>query len=280
MNRRRKALNKLNEQLDHSRRGKNGNHAMQKPDKSAPASKHVAGVDPRIMNFGHVVFTGSTYLAPHGPRFTEADLPHRRTSEAVVGWRAWRLGKDADGEPVLVSAVMDKEWPGPVFRADNKPGVNDMHGVHAFRRTWMNTEYNDVGVEGEVLLFGKVIVFERGIRAESAMVRRLTIYPGGWAAIEDKNIFAGLWMYMDQSGFLQYKPAPTREFYTPEAEKRAGVAENRALVESLAKRYDCEVSFMERVTPESLAPEPEPYKPAAPTVHTPTEQEINRYGSR
>jgi hypothetical protein len=218
-------------------------------------------------------------------RKREADLPHRTTSEPVVGWRAWRLAKDETGGPVLLSSVMNTEWAGPVFRADTKPTLDDSHGVHAFRRTYMNTEYGQCTVEGEVLLFGKTIVFEKGIRAEAAMIRRLVLYPGGWAPGGDIRgaVMLTINQYMSWGGGphmpVADPPAP-RKVHSPHAAEKCGVEETTSLMGALAKRYDCEVSLGRVVKRSEFEPAKKRIRRRTRLIQKPTREEVDRYGSR
>lgn len=216
-------------------------------------------------------------------RRQEAALPHRSTTEAVVGWRAWRIARDDNGEPVLMSLVKDVPWDGPVHRADQKPGLGDNYGIHSFRLTRLNTEYDTAQAEGEVLLYGKVIVFEKGIRAECAMIRRLVLYPGGWMEeTRPMDMHTLVKQYMLMSLYAPYSlPKPEvertgRMIYSYRAKEKAGLAENAALAAALEQRYECEVAFIPRVTQAELDAErePRPKKKQKRIIRKPTKKEL------
>jgi hypothetical protein len=120
----------------------------------------------------------------------------RQSTEVVVGWRVWGLSTLAYPDPriaastplILVSTFMIDLWhPGKAMTACC--GANTLrHGIHAFATPEQAIEYMGEGrkpirhVFGEVSLWGRVVVHERGYRAERAYPKRILVpeqYRGG-----------------------------------------------------------------------------------------------------
>jgi hypothetical protein len=104
--------------------------------------------------------------------------PVRKATETMVGWRVWRLAKAGVPEGPLMSTFMTSIWPGGVVMkaccAAETAGLR--HGIHAFVSRGQAEEYFDEQsrgkttphVFGEVALWGRVVVHERGYRAQFA----------------------------------------------------------------------------------------------------------------
>jgi hypothetical protein len=113
----------------------------------------------------------------------------RRSTEIIVGWRVWGLStvepsgvRSAPSVPlILTSTFMNSVWhPGKVMTACC--GANILrHGIHAFATPAEAITYMSEGrkpirhVFGEVSLWGRVVIHERGYRAECAYPRRILV---------------------------------------------------------------------------------------------------------
>ena len=113
----------------------------------------------------------------------------RRSAEVIVGWRVWGLstlgpsGMRSSGSAplILTSTFMNSVWhPGNVMTACC--GANILrHGIHAFTTSAEAVAYMGEGrkpirhVFGEVSLWGRVVIHERGYRAEYAYPRRIFV---------------------------------------------------------------------------------------------------------
>jgi len=132
------------------------------------------------MSFRH---SGPVSKTPwYGPEEVRIKLPHRESTEPIIGYRGWQLTPSGK----LKSLIMDHIWDGPICRSNGKPtslkpdyksgeeGVdgNPVHGVYAFRK-WESAEH--YAVVGRVELSGRVIVHSEGFRAEIATVNLLLL---------------------------------------------------------------------------------------------------------
>lgn len=122
----------------------------------------------------------------------------RQSTETVIGWRVWGLsnlapaGRRADASQpfILVSTFMNDVWhPGKPMKACC--GANVLrHGIHAFTTSAQAIEYMGEGrkpirhVFGEVSLWGRIVIHERGYRAERAYPRRILV-PTGYRGSRD-----------------------------------------------------------------------------------------------
>lgn len=113
----------------------------------------------------------------------------RKTADPLVGWRVWGLSSLAPTTPradtssplFLVSTFMVDFWrPGTTMTACC--GANTLrHGIHAFTTQAQAVEYMTQGrrplryVFGEVTLWGRVVIHERGYRAECAYPKRIFV---------------------------------------------------------------------------------------------------------
>jgi hypothetical protein len=126
-------------------------------------------------------------VAGTGPRGARPGLRH--STEVVVGWRVWGLCTSdaahvraaASAPLILVSTFMNSVWyPGKVMKACC--GANILrHGIHAFTTPAEAIAYMSEGrkpirhVFGEVSLWGRVVIHERGYRAECAYPRHIFV---------------------------------------------------------------------------------------------------------
>jgi hypothetical protein len=114
---------------------------------------------------------------------------HRSTE--VLGWRAWDLVLDADGEPILESLNIRYHWDGPSAANATPPTVvwtmlavrSDAPGFFARKTREGAAAYLDGHraahrAFGEVALSGLVIEGEDGYRAQRCTIRSLTIFGG------------------------------------------------------------------------------------------------------
>jgi hypothetical protein len=113
----------------------------------------------------------------------------KRSTAVIVGWRVWGLstlepsGTRSSGSAplVLTSTFMNSVWQaGKVMTACC--GANILrHGIHAFTTEAEAVAYMAQGrkpirhVFGEVSLWGRVVIHERGYRAEYAYPRRILV---------------------------------------------------------------------------------------------------------
>ncbi len=119
----------------------------------------------------------------------EPELPTRKTTEPVLAWRGWKVVGEAN-DLKLASMTVKSAWEGPVLHSPTPPnnaqpvdrtgdnGVRGSHGIYGLKHSKQLLEqvsYADVW--GEVLLYGKVVVHEKGYRAEHAMIQRLLVFP-------------------------------------------------------------------------------------------------------
>jgi hypothetical protein len=135
--------------------------------------------------------------------------------EPVVGWRAWRVARGADGL-VLVSAVYDEVWPAGEElvalchkrRECQAPAPGCTCGIYAGGA--LEAEKHRVGRDergilgravGEVALWGRVVEGRYGWRAERAYPVRL------W--VRDPELVDGLARYGVPTA-LEPEPASTR----------------------------------------------------------------------
>lgn len=143
--------------------------------------------------------TGS--LVPSTER--DADLPRRKQSTPVLGYRSWLLYLTDDGWR-LRSPQQGTVWDGPILRADNPPddlspwtrgtavwGSHEgNHGIYAWTliRGPHERYSNDHRAEGVVELMGKVVRHSKGYRAEMCRIKSLQVFGLGedtQAAVED-----------------------------------------------------------------------------------------------
>jgi hypothetical protein len=122
-------------------------------------------------------------------------LPTRKVEGGITAYRGWNVERRTDGYILRSVAALHVAWPGPTLVADKVPednravGITSLiagpgHGVHAFKSV---TELMKPGgytcqIWGEVLLWGRVVVHERGYRAERAMIRRIVVPPAAYVA--------------------------------------------------------------------------------------------------
>lgn len=116
-------------------------------------------------------------LAQYRPEPIAVESAGIRTGE-IVGFRAWSV----DGDGFLRSVAMTEYvWrPGEIEHAP-KIAVGFGEGIHAFKTLQKaKDEYSFVPnvVFGEVDLWGEVIEFERGWKAEYAAVKNLICFAG------------------------------------------------------------------------------------------------------
>lgn len=113
---------------------------------------------------------------------TKLNLPVTKTVGAIRGFRAWRLTHDERGL-ALQSAHVGSVWDGPLMHDKTPPEDGYVenwhsntvhHGIYA-AKSFKPLDYKTASVYGEVMLWGKVVVHERGYRAERAMIRRLVV---------------------------------------------------------------------------------------------------------
>jgi hypothetical protein len=111
--------------------------------------------------------------------------PVSNSTEAIVAWRVWRLAAPGANEGSLMSTFMTSVWPaGASMKACcGSGGANLRHGIHAFASRSQAEEYFDEQsrgkttphVYGEVALWGRVVVHERGYRAQFAYPRTVLV---------------------------------------------------------------------------------------------------------
>jgi hypothetical protein len=116
-------------------------------------------------------------------------LPVSKRVGGIVAYRGWTLTGTLD-DPVLKSVAVDTEWAGPALAADSKPldhaheawAARTGHGIYAYKTAhdFFEGHGSTSLVWGQVLLYGKVVVHERGCRAERAMIRNLVLSPRAW----------------------------------------------------------------------------------------------------
>jgi hypothetical protein len=134
--------------------------------------------------------------APPGTRPSRAGHRVKQSADVIVGWRVWGLSsvgsmssRSSLTDPlILVSVYMNSVWrPGEAMKACC--GADSVrHGIHAFTTSAEAAEYMTEArkpiryVLGEVSLWGRVIIHERGYRAEAAYPRHIFVpnrYRGG-----------------------------------------------------------------------------------------------------
>lgn len=113
--------------------------------------------------------------------------PVRKQTEPIIAYRGWQLVRDERG-PALQSVTANVVWDGPILRSGGKPsdhipwnaGVmmigpasDPAYGIYAYREAFQVMGTGTIW--GEIEVFGKVVVHERGLRAECARIRRLVI---------------------------------------------------------------------------------------------------------
>jgi hypothetical protein len=103
----------------------------------------------------------------------------------MVGWRVWRLADPRLREGALMSTFMTSIWPaGAAMKAccgSDTAGLR--HGIHAFADRGQAEEYFDdqsrgkttPHVLGKVALWGRVVIHERGYRAQFAYPQTLLV---------------------------------------------------------------------------------------------------------
>jgi hypothetical protein len=117
------------------------------------------------------------------------------SSDSILAWRIWRLRTDLDrgvSEPVLESAVYGDVWrAGRAFAAEcpshSLPARDCGCGVYgvateAAARAWAEWAQSAVPhpiVLGRVQLWGRVLVYSSGYRAELAYPYELEVLSGG-----------------------------------------------------------------------------------------------------
>jgi hypothetical protein len=126
-------------------------------------------------------------VAGTSPQGTRPGVRH--STDVVIGWRVWGLStrepahsRAGTAQPlILVSTFMNSVWqPGKVMTACC--GANILrHGIHAFTTSADAIAYMGEGrkpirhVFGEVSLWGRIVIHERGYRAERAYPRRILV---------------------------------------------------------------------------------------------------------
>jgi hypothetical protein len=112
-------------------------------------------------------------------------------TEAIVGWRVWKVTSDGS----LRSVFMSNVWPdGKAMKACCAGSTRLQHGIHAFSERFAAEEYygdemrtTDIRgaakcVIGQVSLWGNVVVHESGYRAAFAYPRMILV-PLGIASV-------------------------------------------------------------------------------------------------
>jgi hypothetical protein len=175
-----------------------------------------------------------------GP-FKGATLPlrTRKTDEPVVCFRSWRLVGDERG-PALMSVTAKTVWDGPILRAEGPPGdvppyyVQDVkghyhlqnegaiHGIYAYPDPSRLIDDNYV-VLGEIEAFGKVVIHEKGIRAECARIRRLLVLRPN---VRDRH----RWGWVTFTFFGEEQPPKE-------------IPPSDEVIKKLAERYQCDVRW-------------------------------------
>jgi hypothetical protein len=162
-------------------------------------------------------------------------VPQRQQTGAIVAKRLWRVSKERDGTIRLMSAGVDAWWEGPTLTADEKPVAYGRHGVHGFtageQREW--GQYRDTSVVyGIVRLWGRVVAYERGYRAEHASILRLGLRPGLWGQRSHCTCFLCLSGAMNNDlGRSVLQPTP-------------GVVHDMEVAQALERRYGCDVDLL------------------------------------
>lgn len=220
-----------------------------------------AAMQQQIQQPGHVFLPGLGAIT-RGP-MTQASqvrgieglppLDVRITDEPIIGWRTWVVLREPGGAPILTSHTRRERkpvfWHGPLFQAEGRPDdyqppvsncPNQMiHGVYAWRPLEAPHPGNDsfvYAIEGEVALFGKVVVHEHGYRAERALIRRLRLYPGRWTS--DYEFYP--WLYVDGA---TAEPHPIYERWDAERARPGQLEPDPEIARELEARYDCEVEL-------------------------------------
>lgn len=179
-----------------------------------------------------------------------------RMEHPISAWRCWGIEKEND-EWILSSVACNFFWEGPVirahkrpvdpkywdgkkpselamkdkdeeaFRAESRAYYREMHdtfaiaGIHALKTKQQaidaSFEYQ-VSCYGEVALWGRVAQFELGYRAEACMIKRLFLREIVEVIFNGRN--------------------DARDYDIIEAKKTN-------LVQSLSRRYGCEVTIVE-----------------------------------
>lgn len=106
-----------------------------------------------------------------------APLPVVKLDTEIMGWRAWSLTKDENGEPILYSATKRTMWQGPTLTADELPAPNSAHGIYCYKPDLKDKAKFYGYIYGEVALSGRVVELDFGYRAERAIIRALHIAP-------------------------------------------------------------------------------------------------------
>jgi hypothetical protein len=126
---------------------------------------------------------GEWQQIPEGP-----PLSRSKRIGGIVAYRGWTLNGSFN-DPVLQSVAVSTLWPEPVLVADGKPAENNhlaftgrgKHGIYAYKtaRDFFDG-HGSTFVWGQVVLYGTVVVHERGYRAERAMIKNLVLSPQAW----------------------------------------------------------------------------------------------------
>jgi hypothetical protein len=116
-------------------------------------------------------------------------------TESILGWRIWRLRTDFERErvePVLESCVYGDLWPAQeTFAADclrhAQPAPECGCGIYAVASrekafewaTWAQSALPHPIVLGQVQLWGRILVYSAGYRAELGYPYELEVLAGG-----------------------------------------------------------------------------------------------------
>lgn len=167
-----------------------------------------------------------------------SELPRRSVPNGVGAWREWRLLRHLEsGDYAIGSLRFPVVWEGPVLYADGPilhPGATDQPGIHAWRysRSWPRP--SEPGIRGSLLLYGTVLAYESGYKAEHAIVRDLFLFytrdlPGR-AAPSDPL----LWSAVDSEALRDWGWTEVSTVGLPPGEAMRAAW-------CLSRRYDCEV---------------------------------------
>jgi hypothetical protein len=168
------------------------------------------------------------------------NVPRRLTREPVKAWRAWNAVYVKEHGWILRSVYFTQHlWYGPVLHADHAPSESNVHGVHAFLRTYPHAEHSVV--QGELTLWGKVAAHEWGYRAQHARINRLTLSPCIVLPVHMRRDYA------PEDACL--KPAYKRDWFS-----NAEDAPLEEIAWDLERRYQCEVEILTEA-PEDIGKE-------------------------
>jgi hypothetical protein len=158
-------------------------------------------------------------------------LPTRKTTEPLVAYRGWRLVEDERG-PALMSVTANVVWDGPILRAEGPPseippfGRSGTHGIYAYPDAARLLNESQL-VWGEIEVFGRVVIHETGLRAESARIRRILVRRP--TALRYDQWFTGAaWL---------------TAFGVKAEESRKEIAPSDDVLKKLAERYQCDVRW-------------------------------------